>query len=89
MALSESFFESLVAGDQKISLASLSPKLRPFRHLEGSLAWGPSLLFNASGTYRGPPWLGSYSVDWLQALKGAPWEGFYSSSEHQSLKGAE
>ena len=62
MALSESFFESLVAGDQKISLASLSPKLRPFRHLEGSLAWGPSLLFNASGTYRGPPWLGFYSV---------------------------
>ena len=62
MALSESFFESLVAGDQKISLASLSPKLRPFRHLEGSLAWDPSLLFNASGTYRGPPWLGFYSV---------------------------
>ena len=37
------FFEPLVAGDQKASLASLSPWLRPFRHLEGSLAWGPSL----------------------------------------------
>ena len=43
MALSVSFFEPLVAGDQKASLASLSPYLHPFRHLEGSLAWGPSL----------------------------------------------
>ena len=49
-ALWESFFEPLVAGDQKVSLASLSPQLRPFRHLEGSLAWGPPLLFPASGT---------------------------------------
>ena len=38
MALSESFFEPLVAGDQKASLTSLSPELSPFRHLEGSLA---------------------------------------------------
>ena len=45
MALSQSFFEPLVAGGQKASLASLSPLLHPFRHLEGSLAWGPSLLF--------------------------------------------
>ena len=44
------FFEPLVAGDQKASLASLSPYLRPFRHLEGSLFWGPSLCFSASGT---------------------------------------
>ena len=50
MALSETFFEPLVAGDQKAFLASLSPKLRPFRHLESLLAWGPSLLFGASGT---------------------------------------
>ena len=56
-ALSEYFFEPLVAirafepgGNQKVSLASLSPWLRPFRHLEGSLAWGPSLLLSASGT---------------------------------------
>ena len=75
MALSESFFESLVAGDQKISLASLSPKLCPFRHLEGSLAWGPSLLFNASGTYRGSPWLGFYSVvQCLQVFDGLCWQ---------------
>ena len=38
MALSESSFEPLVAGDQKASLTS-SVAL-PFRHLEGSLAWG-------------------------------------------------
>ena len=49
MALSESVFEPLVAGDQKTSLASLSLKLRLFRGLEGSLAWGPSLVFGASG----------------------------------------
>ena len=44
------FFEDSVAGDQKASLASLSPQFCPFRHLEGSLAWGPSLLFGASDT---------------------------------------
>ena len=53
MALSESFFEPLVTDDQKASLASLSPHLCPFRHIEG------------------PPWLGSYSVDWhIRHLKG-------------------
>ena len=46
MALSE----PLVTGDQKTSLASLSPQLRLFRRLKGSLAWGSSLLFGASGT---------------------------------------
>ena len=59
MALSESFFEPLVAGDQKASLASLFLYLRLFRHLEGSLAWGPSLLFGTLGTWRGPPGWGS------------------------------
>ena len=44
------FFKPLVAADQKAFLASLSLQLHPFRHLEGSLAWGPSLLFDASGT---------------------------------------
>ena len=43
-------FEPLVAGDKKASLASLSPELCPIRHLEGSLAWGPSLLFGLSVT---------------------------------------
>ena len=50
MTLSEYFFEPLVAGYQKVFLASLSPQLCLSRHLEGSLAWGPSLLFYASGT---------------------------------------
>ena len=79
MALSESFFEPLVAGDQKASLASLSLLLPPLRHLEGSLAWGPSLLFGASDPLRDPapatrgPWLGSYSVDQcIRYLKGHP-----------------
>ena len=49
-ALLESLFEHLLAGDQKASLASLSLYLPHFRHIEGSLAWGPSLLFRASGT---------------------------------------
>ena len=43
-------FEPLVTGDQKASLASFPLQLCLFRHLEGSLAWGPSLLFRASGT---------------------------------------
>ena len=43
------FFEPLVAGDQKASLASLSLQLPAFRHLEGSLAWGP-LFFGKSDT---------------------------------------
>ena len=37
MALSESFFKPLEAGDQKASLANLSLKLLLFRHLEHSL----------------------------------------------------
>ena len=37
MALSESFFEPLVGGDQNASLASLSLEIRPFRYLERSL----------------------------------------------------
>ena len=44
------FFDPLVAGYQKASLVSLSPLLCPFRHIEGSLTWGPSLLFGTSGT---------------------------------------
>ena len=57
MAPSESFFEPLVAGDQKTSLAGLSPSLCRVRGLEGSLAWGPLCLVRQA--HRGaPPWLG-------------------------------
>lgn len=51
----EQLTHTLAAGDQKPSLASLSALFCLFRHLEGSLAWSPSLLFGASGTLRGPP----------------------------------
>ena len=50
MALTESLFEPLEAGDHKASLASLSPYLYLFRHLEGSLVWGPALLFGMTAT---------------------------------------
>ena len=43
-ALSESFFEPLVAGDQKASLASLSPQLCPLRHLGTLSAHSGTLL---------------------------------------------
>ena len=72
------FFEPLVAGPQKASWASLSLQLHPFRHLEGSLAWGPSLLFGASGTQRGPLAGVLLCRSARQALKGAPWVGSYS-----------
>ena len=45
MALIESLFEPPEAGNQKASLASLSPYLHLFGHLEGTLVWGASLLF--------------------------------------------
>ena len=53
-----------------------------FRNLEGSLAWGPSLLFSTSGTYRAPPPPPRAGVLLCrlahQSLKGAPWVGPYS-----------
>ena len=61
MVPSESFFEPLVAGNQKASLASLSLKLCPFKHLEGSLAWGP-LCRSAHQALKGAPWVGSYPI---------------------------
>lgn len=49
MALSESFLEPLVAGNQKSSLASFlcSPTVQALR---GLTFWGPSLIFGTSGT---------------------------------------
>ena len=47
-------YQSLAASNQKASLASPSLLLHPFMHLEVSLAWGPSLLLGASGTWRAP-----------------------------------
>ena len=50
LALSASFLQHLVDGDKEASFATLSPELHSSRHLEGSLAWGTSLLFGVSGT---------------------------------------
>ena len=33
----------LQPGDQKVSLACLCPQFHPFRHLDRSLAWDPTL----------------------------------------------
>ena len=55
MALSEYFSELHVAGDQKASLASLSPYLHPFGHLEGSLAWGSFFVVQHVRHIEGPP----------------------------------
>ena len=52
MALSQSFFKPLVAGNQKASLASLSLQLHLFRHLEGSLAWGTTSLLLGSQAHQ-------------------------------------
>ena len=76
-ALSEFFFKPPVAGGQKASLASLSPLLRPFRHLEGSLAWGPSLLFSVRHI-EGPAWLGSFSVDQVRQTFDGPASPLFS-----------
>ena len=71
--LSKSFFKPLVAGNQKASWASFSLQLHLYRHLEGSLAWGASLLFGASGTQRGPPARVLLCNSAHQSLKGPPW----------------
>ena len=92
-ALSESVLKPLITGDQKASLASLSPQLCPFSLLELSLAWGPSLLFGVQKhrepSLPPPPWLGSYSVDHhISHLKEHPgWVLLYSSI-HQAFDGS-
>ena len=52
--LYQSLFLASAASNQKASLASPSLLLRPFMQLEVSLAWAPSLLLGASGTWRAP-----------------------------------
>ena len=76
MSLSHSFFEPLVAGDQKASLASLSLYLPMFRHLEGSLTWVLSLLLGLKTHRGGAPLTGVLLCRLVhKALKGAPWLG--------------
>ena len=76
IALSESFFEPLVAGDQKDCFASLSGA--PPVQAPGSF----SVVWRIRHIER-PPWLGSYSVDkHIRYLKGHPgWDPtLYSSA---------
>ena len=61
MAPSESFFEPLVADNQKASLASFSIAL-PIRALRGLPSLGPFSVVHHIRHIEGPPWLGSYSV---------------------------
>ena len=65
MALSESFFEPLVASDQKASLVRFPLLLHPFMHLPGVL-----LCSLAHQTLKGAPCVGSYSSSGHQAFGG-------------------
>ena len=72
MAPSVSFSKPLVAGHLKASLANLSPQLHLFRNLEGSLAWGPSLLL-ARQAHREAPLAGVLlCIQCIRHLKGHP-----------------
>ena len=72
IALSESFFELLVAGDQKASLASLSIAL-PIQTLKGIPCLGFFSVVQHIRHIEGAPWLGSNSVDWwISHLKEHP-----------------
>ena len=59
-----------------------SPLLHPFRHLEDSPGWVPSVLFSTAGTYRchcpPPPRWGLALMSEHQALKGLHWLGSFS-----------
>ena len=68
----QSFFEPLVAGDQKTSLASLSGAL-PIQALSGLPCLGSFSVVWHIRHIEGPPWLGSYSVgQHVRHLKGHP-----------------
>ena len=49
------FYEPLIGGDQKASLASLSPQLHLFRHLEGSLCLESFSVVQCLRHIEGPP----------------------------------
>ena len=78
MALSESFFKPLVAGDQKASLASLSPYLCQFRHVEGVL-----LCRSVCQALKGAPWVGSYSV--VQCIRRLMAQPLYCSAANYGV----
>ena len=65
-------------------MASLSPWLHPFRHLEDSLAWGPSLLFGHQAL-KGAAWVGSYSV--VQCIRHLMYQPLYCSAANAGVWG--
>ena len=75
---SQSFFEPLVAGDQKASLASLSPYLCQFRHVEGVL-----LCRSVCQALKGAPWVGSYSV--VQCIRRLMAQPLYCSAANYGV----
>ena len=62
MALSESFFDRLVAGYQKASLAQSFSIAPPIQALRGLPCLGSFSIVQYIRHIEGPPWLGSYAV---------------------------
>ena len=78
MALSESSFEPVVAGNQKASLASVSPTL-PVQALRGLPCLGSFTVVWPIRHIEGATLAGVLLCRLAhQALKGAPWVGSYS-----------
>ena len=74
----QSFFEPLVAGDQKTSLASLSGAL-PIQALKGLPCLGAFSVVWCVRHIEEAPLAGVLLFRWVgQALKGAPWVGSYN-----------
>ena len=71
MALSVSFFEPLVGGDQKVFLVRLSPVAPPVQALIGLPCLGSFSIVQCVRHIEGPPWLRSYSVD--QGIRHLKW----------------
>ena len=74
----QSFFKPLVAGDQKASLASLSPYLCQFRHVEGVL-----LCRSVCQALKGAPWVGSYSE--VQCIRRLMAQALYCSAANYGV----
>ena len=88
MVLSESFFQPLVAGDQKASLAILSPTL-PVQALRRLPCLGSFSVVPRIRHIEGAPLAGVLLCRSVhQALKGAPWVGSYSVVQCQGFDGS-
>ena len=87
MAPSESFFEPLAAGNQKVFGQSFSIAL-PIQALRGLPCLESFSVVQHVRHIEGAPWLGSYSVDWqVRHLKGHPGGVLLCSSVCQAFDG--